>query len=80
MTTQNTGNWPDLERPNVPLFPDRDGKHVINIDPEGIGSELVYYWKTAHQAWVEYEHESEASALAGYDLMGWAYVGPCLTP
>lgn len=80
MSTQNAGNWPDPERPDVPMFPERDGKHVINIDAESTGLELVYYWKAGHQVWVEYEHCSEDEALDGNDLMGWSYVGPCLTP
>ncbi|ATJ90407.1 hypothetical protein HK16_04010 [Acetobacter senegalensis] len=80
MTTPT--NWPNPERPGVPMFPEKDGKHVIDVDPEGNGSDLVYYWIAEHQVWVEYENENEApdDALDGYDLIGWAYVGPCLTP
>ncbi|ATJ91577.1 hypothetical protein [Acetobacter tropicalis] len=77
MTTST--NWPNPERPGVPMFPEKNGKHVINVDPEGVGSELVYYWKAKHQVWVEYDHEGPDDALDGYDLIGWAYVGPVLT-
>lgn len=77
MTTPT--NWPDPNRPGVPMFPDRDGKHIIDVDPEGAGSELVYYWKAKHQVWVEYDYEGPDDALEEYDLIGWAYVGPCLT-
>lgn len=73
-------NWPNPERPGVPMFPERDGKHVIDVDPEGPKNELVYYWKAKHQVWVEYDHEGHDAALEGYDLIGWAYIGPILTP
>ncbi|MEZ7136871.1 hypothetical protein [Komagataeibacter sp. SM21] len=72
-------NWPNLKQPGVPLFHERDGKHVIDVDPEGAGNELVYYWKAKHQVWVEYDYEGPDDALEGYDLTGWAYVGPFLT-
>ncbi|MFT9360707.1 hypothetical protein [Acetobacter okinawensis] len=77
MTTPT--NWPNPERPGVPLFPERDGKHVICTDPEGDG-EFVYSWLATHQVWVEYDHEGPENALEGYDLIGWVYVGPVLTP
>ncbi|KXV79705.1 hypothetical protein AD953_01325, partial [Acetobacter malorum] len=73
-------NWPNPERPGYPMFPERDGKHVIDVDPEGPKNELVYYWKEKQQIWVEYDHEGPDDALEGYDLIGWSYVGPVLTP
>lgn len=73
-------NWPNPERPGVPMFPERDGKHVIDVDPEGSGSDLVYYWIADHQIWVEYEEEGPDDALNEYDTHGWSYVGPVLTP
>ncbi|MGV4855813.1 hypothetical protein [Acetobacter senegalensis] len=78
MTTPT--NWPNPERPGVPLFPWRDGWHVLDTAPKVLGSELVYYWKAEHQVWVEYDYEGLDDALEEYDLIGWAYVGPCLTP
>ncbi|KAA8387336.1 hypothetical protein FOH24_13765 [Acetobacter tropicalis] len=78
MTTPT--NWPTPEQPGVPMFPNRDGKHVIDVDPDGQKNELVYYWKAEHQVWVSYDHEGPDDALEEYDLIGWAYVGPCLTP
>lgn len=39
MTTQN---WPDPKRPGVPLFPERDGWHVI--DARSGGSTVLAYW------------------------------------
>lgn len=77
MTTPT--NWPNPERPGVPMFPERDMAHVLCTDPEGDGN-LVYYWKAKHQVWVEYDHEGPEDALEGYDLIGWVYVGPVLTP
>ncbi|MCG0998152.1 hypothetical protein [Acetobacter persici] len=73
-------NWPNPERPGVPMFPEQDGKHVIDVDPEGQKNELVYYWIAKDQVWVEYEYQGPDDALEGYDLIGWVYVGPCLTP
>lgn len=73
-------NWPDPTRPGVPMFPDRDGKHVIDVDPRGQKTELVYYWKAERQVWVEYDYQDADDALEGYDLIGWVYVGPVLTP
>lgn len=72
-------NWPDPARPGVPLFPERDGKHVIDVDPEGTHNELVYYWKAEHQVWVEYDYQDADDALEEYDLIGWVYVGPIIT-
>ncbi|GAN68300.1 hypothetical protein [Acetobacter orleanensis] len=76
----NSTNWPNPERPGVPLFPEQDGKHVIDVDPEGQKTELVYYWIAKHQVWIEYEYQGPDDALEGYDLIGWVYVGPCFTP
>ncbi|GBQ10473.1 hypothetical protein [Acetobacter cerevisiae] len=73
-------NWPNPERPGYPMFPERDGKHVIDVDPEAPKNELVYYWKAKQQIWVEYDHEGPDDALEGYDLIGWSYIGPVLTP
>lgn len=71
-------NWPDPTRPGVPMFPERDGWHVLCTDPEGDGYS-TYYWLTKHQVWVEYDHEGPDDALEGYDLIGWSYVGHVLT-
>lgn len=78
--TRSPTNWPNPERPGEPMSPDRDGKHVIDVDPDGQKTELVYYWKAKHQVWVEYDYQGADDALEGYDLIGWVYVGPVLTP
>lgn len=77
MTTPT--NWPNPERPGEPMFPEQDGEHVICTDPEGDG-DSVYYWIAEHQVWVEYDHQGPDDALEEYNLIGWTYIGPVLTP
>ena len=36
-------NWPNPERPGVPLFPERDGWHIVD-------NELLF-WASAQQMW-----------------------------
>lgn len=40
MTTQN---WPDPKRPGVPMFPERDGWHMLDRD--------VWQWSAKRKAW-----------------------------
>jgi hypothetical protein len=70
--TTNPGNWPDPERPGVPLNPDRDGLHYI--------TDGVALWEARRQRWSLFlRARRETAEWLGKQL--WAeYRGPCLTP
>lgn len=46
MTTQN---WPDPKRPGVPLFPERDGWHVVTLWRSG--RQVTGFWHARKQKW-----------------------------
>lgn len=62
MTTP--GNWPDPERAGVPMFPERDGFHIIG--------RLAWKWHAASELWDGVANPDEFGTFY--------YVGPCLTP
>jgi hypothetical protein len=70
--TTNPGNWPDPERPGVPLNPDQDGLHYI--------TDGVALWEAWRQRWSLFLRARRETA----EWLGqqpWAeYRGPCLTP
>ncbi|GLH29674.1 hypothetical protein WSS15_23240 [Acetobacter pasteurianus] len=43
MTTQN---WPDPKRPGVPMFPERDGWHLLRV----FGGTTIEWWSADKQA------------------------------
>lgn len=43
MSAMTTTNWPDPTRPGVPLFPERDGWHMLDRD--------VWQWSAKRKAW-----------------------------
>lgn len=46
----NSTNWPNPERPGIPLFPENNGKHIL-IDKES-GNELSAEWNSADEEWL----------------------------
>lgn len=62
MTTPT--NWPNPERPGVPMFPERDGFHIIG--------RLAWKWHAASELWDGVANPDEFGTFY--------YVGPCLTP
>ncbi len=63
-------NWPNPERPGVPLFPERSGRHYV-------GTHLLF-WYSDIQQWVTVSPIracKEPEAFAGDE-----YHGPVLTP
>ncbi|MCI1796405.1 MAG: hypothetical protein LKI57_09635 [Acetobacter lovaniensis] len=75
----NPTNWPNPERPGVPMFPERDGAHAIQV-PDLEGSEIVYYWHQNGGGWTEYSYQDAEDFLTHEDMKGWIYKGPILTP
>ncbi|MFS8368456.1 hypothetical protein ACJRO0_13330 [Acetobacter oryzifermentans] len=69
MTTQN---WPDPNRPGVPMFPEREGWHVMEGRVAG---------QTALTHWNGREWGGGEQVRALNTLPEWyRYVGPVLTP
>ncbi|NSL93877.1 hypothetical protein [Acetobacter syzygii] len=70
MLAHNPTNWPNPERPGVPMFPERSGKHHV--------SNNLLFWYSDIQKWVT------ASPIRGCkepeDFAGDEYHGPVLTP
>lgn len=63
-------NWPDPKRPGVPLFPERDGWHMLDRD--------VWQWSAKRKAW------NDTILHPNFVLpknMAWRkYYGPVITP
>ncbi|MFT8445090.1 MAG: hypothetical protein ABF751_09785 [Acetobacter orientalis] len=66
----NPTNWPNPERPGVPMFPERSGRHYV-------GSNLLF-WYSAIQKWVT--AGPIQGCKAAEDFAGDEYHGPVLTP
>lgn len=60
----NPTNWPNPERPGVPMFPERDGFHIIG--------KLAWKWHAASELWDGVANPDEFGTFY--------YVGPCLAP
>lgn len=90
----NPGNWPDPERPGVPMFPERDGwhnfvgHHVPRVEEEDDTNSPALSPTYLYSCW----WDSEGKAWSGFDEAPWdleecsdsladmEYHGPCLTP
>ena len=77
--TQTTNNWPDPKQEYVPLFPDRDGAHAIEVAGLEI-TDIVYYWHQNGGGWTEYNHQGSEDFLTDDDMQGWIYKGPSSPP
>jgi len=66
--------WPDPSRPGVPLNPERDGWHWLK-HPEDLRP-FPSAWNAELQGWPSGAVHSPQWVV---DL-GFAYLGPCLTP
>ena len=80
-------NWPNPERLGVPMFPERDGWHIMrcNLSP---GGDYFRYWHSKEELWSEgrcrnldrfiplpkYGHDPD------YVACHYEYIGPVLTP
>ena len=73
----NPKNWPDPARPGVPLFPERDGWHIVKF----LGVEQAMKWnpREAFCFWVD-SGGSVRSPLELYHTRFSGYIGSCLTP
>lgn len=76
-------NWPNPERPGVPMFPERDGVHVIkwgnspalkwDNNPASTCGFEIWEWDRAAQKWNGIEPK-------GMINEGYSYISPLLTP
>ena len=69
----NPNGWPDADHPGVPLNPERDGVHQLNLDGDVL---QAHWWSDAyHWTWLTMQWTPKVCARANY-----RYLGPCLTP
>lgn len=68
-------SWPDPARPGVPLNPERDGWHWLDM---GSGKPSACSWFAGFW-WHPIFFDSAGMPDAAASL-GWRYLGPCLTP
>lgn len=69
-------NWPNPERPGVPLFPERDGWHAI-----GLTIKQVKWWDAANKYWWDSEKRYYLTLdEVAYRVPEYRYIGPVLTP
>lgn len=67
-------NWPDPERPGVPMFAERDGLHVIRVGPVNF---VVRHWSAKYR---HYSHNAGwRRGISPEAMADFFYVGPCLT-
>jgi hypothetical protein len=67
-------NWPDPERPGVPMFAERDGLHVIRVSPVNF---VVRHWSAKYR---HYSHNAGwRRGISPEAMADFFYVGPCLT-
>ncbi|OUJ13845.1 hypothetical protein HK26_04185 [Acetobacter okinawensis] len=66
----NPTNWPNPERPGVPMFPERSGRHHV-------GAHLLF-WYSDIQQWVTVS--PIRACKEPEDFAGDEYHGPVLTP
>lgn len=73
MTTPT--NWPNPERPGVPMFPERDGWHMTTHS--GATSPTVSFWCASEGVWKNGASSYPPDYLA-HPMR--RYIGPVLTP
>lgn len=73
MTTPT--NWPDPERPGVPMFPEQDGWHMTTHS--GATSPTVSFWCASEEVWKSGASSYPPNYLA-HPMR--KYIGPILTP
>jgi hypothetical protein len=76
-----TNNWPDPERPGVPLNPEKDGWHWL----VQAGHEMPAMWNATQQQWSQGGLCCSGSCSPKYVASDTfiprvRYLGPCLTP
>lgn len=77
-------NWPDPNRPGVPMFPERDGWHLVTFGARShSGTDFVIYnacwWETAFKRW-RFKPTGRVLDLDDEGSEGVQYIGPVLTP
>lgn len=79
--SENPTNWPNPERPGVPLFPERDGWHWLSY---GQNQEPVpFEWSSEEfsDAPTEWAWGTDGGPEDAYEMARrFCYHGPCLTP
>ncbi|QEO17821.1 hypothetical protein [Acetobacter vaccinii] len=72
----NKNNWPNPERPGVPMFPERDGWHAI-----GLTIQQVKWWDAANKYWWDSEKRYYLTLdEVAYRVPEYRYIGPIIPP
>ncbi|CCT58542.1 hypothetical protein [Acetobacter pasteurianus] len=71
-------NWPDPNCPGEPMFPERDGKHVFEI--ELYPGFVVWEWSAKNKEYGGISYEAEITYSPEEMAREYKYVGPALTP
>ncbi|PAL21015.1 hypothetical protein [Acetobacter syzygii] len=71
-------NWPNPERPGVPLFYERDGVHIFQ--DEGEYGTLGIFWSANNRTWYCDEKTEVDNEWPSEILQNCRYIGPVLTP
>ena len=72
-------NWPNPERPGVPMFPERDGWH--NLRGKNSRGVKAAYWLADREAYAPSDIKEERAYADSHSIIGncYNYIGPCLT-
>lgn len=54
-------NWPDPERPGIPMFPEQDGLHVIRVSAANF---IVRHWSSKYRHYFLCPTEESGACLA----------------
>lgn len=71
-------NWPDPTRPGVPLFPERDGNHVFEM--ELYPGFVVWEWSAKNKEYSGISYEAEIVYSPAEMAREYKYFGPVLPP
>ncbi|OUJ06617.1 hypothetical protein [Acetobacter malorum] len=80
MPDNATTNWPNPERPGVPMFPERDGWHWLSNRPNDDPFPAEWSHEDYCNAETEWSWDMGEEREDAYEMKGLYYHGPCLTP
>ncbi|ASL39503.1 hypothetical protein CBI36_02905 [Acetobacter oryzifermentans] len=73
--TETHTNLPEPTRPSIPMFPDRDGRHLIGLG----GGVIIAFWR-ADKKWLVCDDNHDLGFCASEKVQFLDYIGPVLTP
>ena len=76
----NPTNWPNPERPGVPMFPERDGWHWLSNRPNDAPFPAEWSHEDYSDAETEWFWDMGEEREDAYEMKGLYYHGPCQIP